>query len=502
MMTGSVTLLDWAVVLGYLALVVWLGARFGGRQTSSNRYFLGNRTLPGWAIAMSMFATIISSWAFLALPGKGFQSDLQHLAVIALIPIAAWLSSRWIVPFFRDRVKLSAYEYLETRFGIGARLYGNLAFLVVHFGKMAAILYLLCLAFAEMTGWNIFVLIAVVGVSTLVYTFFGGIEGVVWTDVMQGALLLLAGLVSIGFILLGAPGGAGAVFDTALEAGKFQLVSAEWTWNRPSTGLLMIFGLNFYFQKYAADQTVVQRYLLSPSPRQASRALWISSILIMLVWVLFMSVGVLLWAYYQLQPGLLPAELLAKPDKIFPYFIGHALPPGVTGFILAGLLAATMSTLSSDLNSLSAVVLDDYYRKLRPNRSDAHQLAVSRVIVLVAGVLGVFLAMAMTRIHSMADAAFDFVSLVGGGVLGMYLLGMVTRRGTARGLYIGVAFGVALVLWSYFLGSKTSALPALPRFPLHTLWVGLLSNLVVFSCGYLASRVVGGRTAAGRSPFP
>jgi SSS family solute:Na+ symporter len=478
--------------------MVALGLRFRKRQESSERYFLGSGKLPGWAVGMSMFATVISSWAFLALPAKSFQSDLQYLMAVSTLPLAAWIGARWFVPFFRNRIRLSAYEYLERRFGLGARLYGNIAFLVVHFGKMAAILYLLCLAMAEITGADIFVLIAIVGASTVVYTFFGGMEGVVWTDVAQGFLLLGAGMVAIGFLLFGAPGGPEAVLQTAWDGGKFRLVSTTFEWNRAGSLLLVFFGLNFYTQKYLSDQTVVQRYLVAQSESQAQRALWMSSLLVVLVWVIFMTVGALLWAYYQLQPGELPPELLQKPDKIFPHFIGHGLPAGITGFIMAGLLAATMSTLSSDLNSLSAVIFDDYYRKLRPIRTERQQLFFSRLVVAVAGLLGVVLAMAMTRIHSMADAAFDFVSLVGGGVLGMFLLGMLTRT-TARAVYIGLICSVAFVLWTYFCGAKSTFLPALPRSPFHSLWVGLLGNLIVFICGWLAGLMMKPQLETARS---
>lgn len=493
----ALTWLDWIVVLGYLAGIVWLGLRFTGRQGSSRHYFLGGGSLPAWAVGLSMFATIISSWAFLALPGKAWLSGLGDLMIVSLVPVATWIAVVWVIPLFRQRIRLSAYEFLERRFGAGARVYGNLAFLIVHFGKMAAILYLLCLALAQMTGWNIFVLIAVVGTSTLIYTCFGGIEGVVWADVVQGVLLFAAALAAMGFILAATPGGPGTLLATVWEGGKFRLISSDFAWDRSGTIVLMLFGLNYYLQKYVADQTVVQRFLLASSARHASRALWLSSGCMMLVWVVFMVTGALLWGFYQLQPDLLPAEVAGRPDAVFPFFIGHQLPPGVTGLILAGLLAATMSTLSSDLNSLSAVVLDDYYRKLARPASDRQQLLVSRLVVLVAGLLGIGLAMAMTRIHSMADAAFEFVSLLGGGVLGMYLLGIFTRQSTARGVYVGIAAAVVLILWSHFAGPGQSRPGWLPAFPLHGLWVGLIANLVVLTVGYAASRLLKPAAARG-----
>jgi solute:Na+ symporter, SSS family len=478
---------DILMLVIYLAGTTWLGVRFSAKQTSSGAYFLGSKGLPGWAIAMSMFATIISSWAFMALPGKGFQGGIGYLLAASMVPPAAWITARWVVPFFREHVRLSAYEYLERRFGAGARMYGNLAFLIVHFGKMAAILYLLCLALTGLTGLNLFMLIGVVGVAAVIYSYFGGIEGAVWTEVIEGALLLLAGALAIGFTLLGAPGGPPAVIDTAVEAGRFDLFAGSFDWAKAGPVVLVCFSINYYLQKYITDQTIVQRMLLAPSNQKAGSALWRSSLLLLLVWVIFMTVGVLLWAFYQLQPELLPAALRARPDAVFPHFIANELPAGIRGLVLAGLVAGTVSTLSSDLNSLGAVVFEDYYKRFRPAATAREQLKFSRGTVLVSGFLCVLLGMAMTRIQSMADAAMDFVSLVGGGVLGMYLLGMLVKRCSARALYVALALGATFSLWATFCGPGKTGLPMLPRFPLHTLWVGLFANVLVFAAGWAFS---------------
>jgi SSS family solute:Na+ symporter len=204
-----------------------------------------------------------------------------------------------------------------------------------------------------------------------------------------------------------------------------------------------------------------------------------------------MSIGALLWAFYSLTPGLLPEPLWIQPDRVFPYFIGHQLPAGVSGLILAALMAATMSTLSSDLNSLAAILYDDYYNKLKKSRTDVQRLFFSRMSVLITGLLAIVLAMWMTQIKSMADAAFNFVSLVAGGVLGMYLLGIFSKRCSKNGLYAGILVGITFILWAYFTGSDQNLyIRWLPKFPLHTLWIGLLGNLVVFAAGYLVSLLV------------
>lgn len=488
-METSLNLIDVLLLVAYLALTTWLGVRFSAKQTSSGAFFLGSKALPAWAIAMSMFATIISSWAFMALPGRGFMGGIGYLLAITMAPVTAWITARWVVAFFRREVRLSAYEYLERRFGAGARTYGNLAFLIVHFGKMAAILYLLCLALAGLTGWNLFVLIAIVGVASVIYSYFGGIEGAVWTEVIEGALLILAGGLAIGFALFGAPGGPGAVIEKAWDAGRLNLFAGSFDWAKVGPVVLLCFSFNYYLQKYVTDQTIVQRMLLAPSDQRAGRALFQSSGLLVLVWVIFMSVGVLLWAFYALQPGLLPDAVRGKPDTVFPFFIANELPAGVRGLVLAGLVAGTVSTLSSDLNSLGAVVFEDYYRRWRPRATEKRQLGISRGVVLIAGFFCVGLAMAMTRIHSMADAALEFVSLVGGGVLGMFLLGMLVPRCSRQVLYGALACGAVFSLWATFCGPGDDAISWLPRFPLHTLWVGVCANLMVFTLGWIGSRV-------------
>jgi SSS family solute:Na+ symporter len=486
-------IIDWIIVAAYFAFVIWLGSRFARRQTSSDRYFLGNRSLPGWAVGMSIFATIISSLSFLALPGKAFKDDLQYLVTIASVPIAAIIATSFIIPLFRQTIKLSAYEYLEKRFGLLARFYGNSIFLITNYFKMSLVLYLLCLAIAGITGWNLYVLILLVGLATTTYTFFGGIEGVVWTDVTQGILLLGGGVISLLLMLFHSPAAPSEILTTAYNAGKFKLVSLDFQWSQVSVYVLLCFGFSLYMTRYGTDQTVVQRYLLSSSTRQARRSLWVSAIFLCVVWLVFMFIGVLLWVYYDLQPGLLPDHVRARPDQVFAYFIGHELPSGVAGMILAGLFAASMSTLSSDLNSIASVLVDDFYNKIAKSSDDKWRLLFSRISVLVIGFLSIFLALGLTRFTSMVEVFFVFSSVIAGGMMAMFFLGLFTRRGSRKGLYVGLAVGVVFIAWAALTNPSKADnwLPEwLPRFRIHIYWLGLVSNILVFAVGYLASRVL------------
>jgi SSS family solute:Na+ symporter len=376
---------------------------------------------------------------------------------------------------------------------------------------MGMVLFLLCLAIEGATGWGetyLTYLIVIVGIVTIFYTFFGGIEGVVWTHVIQGFLLLGGGIIGLLFLLFLSKAGPTDMLANAYDAGKFKLADFDFDWDRLSVWIFLCFGFTHYLARYATDQTVVQRYLLAPSTKQASRSLWVSVILLGIVWVVFMFIGVLLWVYYEIQPELLPEAVRQKPDQVFAYFIGHQIPAGVTGFayfighqipagvtglILAGVFAAAMSTLSSDLNSLASVLVDDFYEKLAKAPTDRRRLLFSRLSVIVAGIGAIFLAMALRRVKSMVEVFFVFSSIMGGGMIGMFFLGLLTRRCSRRGLYIGLLIGVIFIAWATITNSpkylSPSTLPWLPRFAVNILWLGLLGNVVVFVVGYLASLI-------------
>ncbi|MCA9413697.1 MAG: sodium:solute symporter [Candidatus Omnitrophica bacterium] len=488
---SALTWIDWSLLFVYFGFVIWLGSHFGKKQTSSEHYFLGGRNLPGWAVGISIFATIISSWAFLGLPGKSFKDDIQFLMSIVPIPIAMWVCTKYFIPLFRNKVKLSAYEYLERRFGLFARFYGNIAFISGHIFKMGVVLMLMCKALGAMTGWNVDTLIVLIGLATITYTFFGGIEGVVWTDVTQGILLLGGGFVSILFLLFSGTAGPSEVLGTAYEAGKFKVADFSFDWNTISVYVMLAFGLNLYMAKYSTDQTVVQRYLLSPNEKEAGKSLWVSLAFMAAVWVIFINIGALLWAFYEVHPGLLPDTVRAEPDAVFAYFIGHQLPPGLTGLILAGLFAASMSTLSSDLNSLGSVVVDDFYNKIKKNATDTQRLRFSRASVLVSGIIGIFLAIALTRVQSIVDAAFWFASIMAGGMMGMFFVGLFTQRCSKPGLYAGLVVGVTFIVWATLTSPMDPNVATwYPKFSIHMFWLGPLGNIVVFVAAYLFSLVL------------
>ena len=362
-MTGA-QYLNVAIIAIYMAALVFFGLYFSRRQTSTETYFVAGRAIPGWAMGISLLGTIITSLTFVAYPGAAYVGDwslmvpaFMFLGVPALIGVV-------IVPFYRQAVRMSAYEYFGKRFGTAVRTYGLFMFAVNHLTKMLFVLYVLVLTVNSMTGWPMdWVLVGTSGV-TILYAWIGGMEAIIWATVLQGVLLWSGVLVTLGYLFYLIPYPSAQILRMAWQAHKFSLGSTSLNLTSPNVMVLLLYGTFFYLQRYTADQTVVQRYLVARSDRQAWRGILLGAALCIPVWSLFMFLGTLLWSYYRITGEALPGHL-TKADQIFPYFIVSHLPPGVPGLFLAALFGAGISMLASDLNSLGAVFIEDFWRRRR-----------------------------------------------------------------------------------------------------------------------------------------
>jgi len=483
------------VVSIYLGVILIIGWHFSGRQRSTREYFTGNRSVHGLAVGLSLMATIISSVTFLAYPGEGYAGNwirlVQGLAVPLVLVCIIW----FIVPIYRNFVGISAYEYFERRFGYVARLYSSLAFFVAQFTRMGSIFYLLALAIASMTGANTYQIIILLGVVTTIYTLLGGIEAVIWTDVIQGVMLISGGLISLGVLLFGAPQDPVQMIRMAWDSNKISVGPFDLDFTRLTFWVMAINGLFYALQKYGTDQTVVQRFLAARSDRSAIRATLFGAGLCVLVWTLFMFIGTMLWAYYKLQPNALPEGVTG--DKVFPFFIMSRLPVGITGLILAALMAAAMSSLDSDMNCLAAVAVEDFYRRFRPGAIDRRCLAIGRIVVLICGLFAMGVACLYVYFGGQAilGTIFALYAIFSGGIAGLFALGLFTTRANRKGLNIGIA--ACIVFTAYAVLTSTTIEVAGQRrilldlgrfnFPHHNYMLGVYSHIVLFGVGYLAS---------------
>jgi SSS family solute:Na+ symporter len=489
---------DIAVLLIYLAGVVGFGCWFVRRSRTTDGYMAAGRSLPGWAVGLSIFGTYVSSISFLALPGNAYGGNWNAFAFSLSLPIAAWLAVRYFVPFYRAGGEVSAYHHLERRFGPWARTYAVVCYLSTQLARMGAILYLVALAVQPLTGWDVPTIILIAGVLVTLYTLLGGIEAVIWTDVVQSIVLTSGALVCGVLLLTGMPEGPGQLFRVAADNHKFSLGSFGPSLVEPTFWVVLVYGLVINLQNFGVDQSYVQRYITAKSDRDAKKSVWLGALMYLPVSAMFLFIGTALFAFYTVQPDLLPAAVGAadKPDAVFPHFIHRQLPTGITGLLVAAIFAAAMSTVDSSLNSSATLILADIYQRyFRKNAGQRESMRVLRLTTLVWGALGTRIALSLVihDVQSALDVWWKLSGIVSGGMLGLFLLGLISRRANNPAAVTGVVVGVLGIVWmtlSLFPSLWTEATQPF-RSPLHSFMIIVVGTLSILLVGLVVSRLTG-----------
>ena len=489
--------LDYVVIVAYLLVTAGIGSWTARRQTTTSEYFVANRRIPGFAVGFAIMATTISSVTFVAIPGSVFARDWWQMLYMATALLVLVFVVRWVVPFYRRVVRMSAYEYLETRFGYAARLYGSAGFILVRVADLGFTLYLTAVAVEVMAGWSIHSVVIGIGLFTLLYTMIGGIEGAIWTSVMQGVFLIGGAILILAVVLFTPAGGPAAVLGIAWQGGKFNLGDFSFGWRtlyfeQATAWLFLLAGLMHFGRMYATEQSMVQRYLVARSDEDARRGALMGVLTTVPVWFAFALVGACLWGFYQAAGVPIPSEVASRPDTILPYFVATRLPAGLVGLILASLLAAAMSSVSADLNSVATVATQDYFARALPDTSDRMRLLFGRAAVAVGGILSTSAALALTLTRSTAayEVVVISVSVIAGGMLGLFGLGFLTRRATRKGAYAGIVACLVFVTWATATGPLKVDLGL--NFRMNSLLIGIISHFVLFGVGYAASVALGG----------
>lgn len=495
MNTTNFNWIDGSIVLISLLAAIGVGVYFAHRQRSSDHYFSGGKNIPAWAIGISIFATLISSVTFLAYPAAAYKGNWILLVQGLMVPVVLIALIWFIVPLFRKAIRLSTYEYFERRFGFFARLYSSLAFMLTHFSKMGTVLYLVCLVSNTLLGVPVPLLILVLGVCIILLTLLGGIEAVIWMDVVQGFLLIIGGLVCLGILLFKPEGGPGFVLEQAVLMKKIDLGPYTFSLTELTFWVMAINGLFYALQKYGTDQTIVQRYLVAKTDKDAKKAAYIGVFTSVPVWTLFMLIGSLLFVFYASGTAVLPEGI--KADAVFPYFISTQLPVGVVGLVLATIMAAAISSLDSDMNCLSAILVEDYYQRFKPNCTDKQRLNAGRWGVLVTGLAAMLVAYlyALWEGEGVLGVVFELYAIFSAGIVGIFLLGLFSRRANKQGLYIGIAACVAFTAYALLTstpipwkgGERLLLDLGAWNFSQHPYMLGVYSHLIVLVVGYGAS---------------
>lgn len=478
-MTATLAPLDYAVLIIYVTASVALGVWFVKEQRTVKDYFLAGQSMNWFVVAISVIAALFSGISYLGAPTEVFNYDLTYAVTILSFFIATPIITLVFLPRFYRANFYSAYEYLERRFDLQVRTWSSAMFIIRVVFYLALAIYAPALALASVTGLPLWLSIAVIGLLTTVYTTLGGMKAVIWTDVMQFFVLFL-GQLAIGWIAMShIPGGLAGTWDIAAAAGKLNWANFDWSLTvRCTFWGALLGGLFNNLVQMGTDQISVQRYLTAKSKAEAAKSLWFKLIVTLPVVIIFYLMGAILFAFYQTYPDRLPD--LAQKDRILPYFVVNELPRGLPGLLVAAIFAATMSTVSSGINALStASIVDFYQRSMGRTPEPDRLLRISKWLTGLYGVLATAVAFLMPLLGTLIEATNKIMGMLGGPLLGVFLLGMLTKRATSQGALLGAFFGSLLLAFVVFQ-TKVSFL-----------WYALIGCVATFVLGYLFSLATG-----------
>src|SRR5271155_5684495 len=416
--------LDLAIIALYLVGITLFGLRFRKRQRTLRDYFLADRNIPWWAIALSIVAAETSTLTIISIPGLAYDTNLTFLQVVLGYLVGRVIISFVLLPHYFRGDLYTAYALIERRFGRGLRSLTAGLFLVTRAAAEGVRVYAVSIVVAIALGTGEIASIAIITILTLIYTFEGGLAAVIWTDVVQTAIYVGGTVVGLVTILHLVPGGWSAIHSAAASAGKLQVFDFRPNLWLPYTFWAGVLGGNFFITaSHGPDQLIVQRLLEARSQKQSTVALLSSGVAILFQFALFLMVGVMLWAFYRV-----PSATFGKPDRIYPTFIVRQMPHGISGLLIAAVLAAAMSNLSAALNSLSSSAILDFYVRLRPQADERRRLRLSRLATIFFAL--VLFGLAVLSLHKagrVVEVGLQIASVAYGALLGVFLLGVLTR---------------------------------------------------------------------------
>ena len=494
--------LDYAVLAIYLIGITVFGVLFRKSQKTVKDYFVGAKNINWVVISLSIVATETSTLTLIGVPAIAYANfahpeqggNYTYLQVVVGYVIARFIISFLFIPAYFKGDLMTAYTLLENRFGVSVKNFAASLFLIMRALAEGVRIYAASIVltavlgtslpnFPNLTLWSI----VIVGVLTLVYTFEGGIAAVIWTDLIQLIIYIGGSLVAAYMLLSLVPGGWNEIYAQGAAAGKFQLFSFDLSLNLPFTFWAGLFGGTFLtMASHGTDQLLVQRLLTCKNENDSKKALILSGFVVAFQFVLFLTIGVMLFAYYKFFPL---STAITSNDEIFPKFIVERLPHGISGLVIAAIFAAAMSNLSGSLNSLASTTVLDFYKPLiNPNASDESLLKLSRWLTAAWGIILIFIAIMARGWGSVFTVGLTIASLVYGTMLGAFLLGVVTKRANSIGVVVGMISSIAVMTCIKFYTD------------LAWTWYVLTGTIVCFSVGYIVSSVVGPPTPKNEEP--
>lgn len=442
--------IDSTILVVYALILVGMGFYFAKKTRTSDQFMVAARAIPVWVAGLAVMSTYTSSISYIATPGKAYESNWHPMIFALCIFPVAWLTCRYVVAYYRKTGLISVYSFLEERLGGWARIYAGLSFLLYMIGRSAVILYLVSLLLSLFVPWNIVVVILIIGVITITYTLAGGMEAVMWTDVMQSAVMLVAILFCAGILTLEVFSGSTPLIQTAFDNNKFSLGSLSLSLSSRTVWVMIIYGITENLRNLMADQNYVQKYISVPTEEDAKRSVWVAMFIYIPLTAVFLYIGTTLYAFYSPGGHPLPPEI-TKGDQMFPYFIATQVPVVLKGLIIAAIVAAAMSTIDSALNCSATVALIDFYKRyVNPDATERFSIFFLRLMTIVWGVVGTFFALLMIRAQSALDVWWQISGIFGGGILGLFLLSLFRIRLRLWQGIVAIAVSIGVISWGTF----------------------------------------------------
>ncbi len=434
---------DIGILCLYTVILIGMGYYFIRKSRTSEQFMVAARTIPAWAAGLAVMSTYTSSISYIATPGKAFDSNWHPIIFsVCIIPVA-WLTCKYVVPYYRKENLISVYSFLESRLGTWARVYASLSFLLYMIGRTAVILYLVSLLVNTFIPWHIGIVILIIGTITIIYTLLGGMEAVIWTDVMQSLVMIVGILFCTVLLTIEVFYQPEYLIQTAFEQNKFSWGSWDLDLTSRTIWVMIIYGVTENLRNLMADQNYVQKYSSVPTEKEAKQSIWIAMWIYIPLTAIFLYIGTTLFAFYSPEGHLLPPSI-NKGDQVFPYFIATQVPIVLKGLIIAAIVAAAMSTVDSALNCSATVALLDFHKRFfRKEISEKESVFFLRLMTVVWGIIGTCFALLMIQAKSALDVWWQISGIFGGGILGLFLLSM---------------FGIPLRLWQGLVAIAASVL--------------------------------------------
>jgi len=458
-MRGILDPVDIGILFLYCCVLIGMGVYYRRKSRTAEQFMIADRSIPAWAAGLAVMSAYTSSISYIATPGKAFDSNWHPIIFSLCIPPVAWLVCKYAVPYYRKMRLISVYTFLEARLGSWGRVYAALAFVLYMIGRVAVILYLASLLLSTFVPWNIAVVIIIIGLVTIIYTLLGGMEAVIWTDVMQSVIMIAGILFCAVSLSLHVFSGPQPLIQAAIDNSKFSFGSLKFTLTSQkhlldrTIWVMIIYGVTENLRSLLADQNYVQKYCSVPTEREAKRAIWIAMLIYIPLTAVFLYIGTTLFAFYS-PAGHELGQGITKGDQVFPYFIATQVPAGLKGLIIAAILAAAMSTVDSALNCSATVLLLDFHKRyFNPDIGERASVVFLRLATVVWGLLGTGAALLMIRAKSILDIWWQISGIFGGALLGLFLLAFLRIRLRLWQGLASIGISIAVISWGTFARS-------------------------------------------------